>query len=89
MADQKERFSFFTAASLTPDVVDEVHRAFKYAPWDNDQIERGSFVRLALEGAVQAIIQHVPPCATRTIAIRKILEARMDCNSAITFRGAF
>jgi hypothetical protein len=33
------------------------------------------------------IIETVPPSPDRSVAIRKLREARMDCNSAITFDG--
>ena len=62
---------------------------FTFAPWDEDQIERGQAVREALARATKVIVDNVEPGPTRTVAIRKLIEARMDCNMAITFRGRY
>ena len=79
---------------VSAQVVDEevselVEEMFTYHPWNEDQIARGSIVRDVLAQAVREIIANVPPSADRTVAIRKIREARMDCNSAITHNGNF
>ena len=80
----------FTRASiLSSDVEAAIDNAFEYAPWMVDQVERGSAVRKALAGAVKVIVANVPPGPDRTVAIRKIREARMDCNSAITHNGKY
>ena len=39
--------------------------------------------------AVKIIVELVPPGPDRTVAIRKIREARMDANSALTFGGKY
>ncbi len=62
---------------------------FLYHPWDQDQIRRGEQVRDSLMNAVRIIISCVPPSPDRTVAIRKLREARMDCNSAITHGGKY
>ncbi len=67
-------------------VVDDL---FEYHKWDEAQIEQGRLVRCILADAVKTIIANVPPCPTRTVAIRKLVEARMDCNAAITHRGKY
>lgn len=77
------------AASLTREVADTVDDMFLYHPWSPDQQEAGIIVRDALATAFKAIIEHVPPSPDRTVALRKIREARMDCNSAITFKGRY
>lgn len=73
-------------AEITLDNVDEV---FDYQPWGRHQVECGNAVREALVGAVKAILRFVPPGPDRAVAIRKIREARMDANSAITHYGRF
>jgi len=87
--ETSKRVDFTRATELTDDVIDQVHDAFSYHPWDPDQIVRGQSVREALERAVAVIIQNVPPGPDRTTAIRKIREARMDANSAITHNGRY
>jgi len=66
-----------------------IDNSFEYAPWDSEQVSRGSAVRAALASAVKTIILNVPPGPDRTVAIRKLREARMDCNSAITHNGKY
>lgn len=67
-------------------VIDDM---FEYHAWDKDQQACGSVVRAVLATAVREIIGSVPPCPDRSTAIRKLREARMDCNSAITHRGKY
>lgn len=80
---------FNRATELTPDVLDEIRDAFTYHPWSDDQKHRGEAVRSALMAAVNIIVHFVPPGPDRSAAIRKIREARMDCNSAITHGGKY
>lgn len=77
------------ADQLTNGVSDAVDDMFEYHTWNADQQQRGKLIREALAGAVKEIIRLVPPCPDRTVAIRKIREARMDCNSAITHGGKY
>ena len=77
------------AAELNDEVRKEVDAMFTYQPWDEDQTARGTKVREALAAAMKVIIANVPPCPDRTVAIRKLRDSRMDCNSAITFRGRY
>jgi hypothetical protein len=74
---------------VTPPVKDEIRDLFEYHPWDKDQEIAGLSVRLALESAYQTIVERVPPGQTRTKALDKLVEVRMDCNAAITFKGRF
>ena len=83
------RISFVHAAELTPEVEAAVNDAFEYHKWDADKIAAGTKVREALASAVKVIIANVPPCPDRTTAIRKLREARMDVNSAITHDGKY
>jgi hypothetical protein len=52
-------------------------------------VEAGKQVRAALATAVKVIVSVVPPGPDRRTAIRKIREARMDANSAITHGGKY
>jgi hypothetical protein len=80
---------FTRADRLTPDVEAAIDDAFDYHPWDQDQTQKGVAVREHLAAAVKVIVRDVPPCPDRSAAIRKLREARMDCNSAITHRGKY
>ena len=71
---------------ITEDIIKEM---FTYQPWTPEQIERGKEVRDALIEAVKVIVKNVPESPDRSVAIRKIREARMDCNHAIIFNGRF
>lgn len=71
------------------DVEKAIDDAFEYHAWDAEQVIRGNRVREVLAHAVKVIVAIVPPGPDRTIAIRKIREARMDANSAITHNGRY
>ena len=77
------------AVCVSPEVAALVDDYFEYHPWDAQKVACGAAVRKALSDAVKVILDNVPPCPTRTVAIRKIAEARMDANSAITHGGKF
>lgn len=68
---------------------EEVADVFDYHKWNDEQVAAGKLVREALGKAFQAVIRSAPPCPDRTVALRKIREARMDANSAITHGGRF
>lgn len=80
---------FTRARELSPEVEAAIEDAFEYHNWDEGQIQAGKKIRAALVGATKVIVQHCPPCPDRTVAIRKLREARMDANSAITHRGKY
>ena len=82
-------FCLQAATEVTPEVEAAVRDAFEYHRWTPKQIEAGTRVREALILAVMQIIRDVPPGPDRTVAIRKIREARMDANSAITHGGKY
>lgn len=79
---------FMRASALTPEIERSIDDAFEYHKWTPEQLEAGVAIRVALANAVKAIVACAPPCPDRSAAIRKIREARMDANSAITHRGA-
>lgn len=81
--------SIITAHELTPEVREEIKRLMYYHPWSEDQISRGNTIREGLRLALELIIECVPPSPDRSAAIRKLREARMDCNSAITHEGKY
>ncbi len=80
---------FTRATEVTPEVSAAIDDAFLYHPWSVEQIEQGAKVREALASAVKVIVANVPAGPDRTVAIRKIREARMDANSAITHGGKY
>jgi hypothetical protein len=80
---------FARATELTPEVAASIDDAFDYHKWTDKQVEQGKLLRELLVAAVKAIVENVPPCPDRSAAIRKIREARMDCNSAITHNGKY
>ena len=80
---------FTRATELNVEVCEAITDAFEYHKWDEAKIAAGQRVRQALSAAVMVIVQDVPPGPDRTVAIRKVREARMDCNSAITHGGKY
>jgi hypothetical protein len=80
---------FTRAIECDDEVARQIDDAFAYHPWDEIKTAHGGAVRSALTEAVKVIVDHVPPCPDRSSAIRKIREARMDCNSAITHAGKY
>lgn len=77
------------AAEVNQEVQDSVSDMFEYHAWDGTQTANGNLVRNILAEAVLRIVALVPPGPDRSAAIRKIREARMDCNSAITHNGKY
>lgn len=75
-----------TATSINEEELSDV---MDYHKWDDDKIAKGRGVRDSLGHAIRVIIATVPPCPDRSTAIRKLREARMDCNSAITHGGKY
>jgi hypothetical protein len=80
---------FTRAAGLAPGVEAAIDDAFEYHEWSPAQVEAGKRIRQSLADAVKAIVAHAPPCPDRSAAIRKLREARMDANSAITHNGKY
>ncbi len=80
---------FTRAKELTPEVSKAIDDAFLYHPWTPSQVQQGKVVVEALANAVKVIVANVPPGPDRSTAIRKIREARMDANSAITHNGKY
>lgn len=89
MPEPTNRVDFTRATELTPEVAQAIEDAFEYHPWSPVMVEAGKQVRAALANAVKVIVQVVPPGPDRSAAIRKIREARMDANSAITHGGKY
>ena len=77
------------AEAVSPAVEELVTDMFEYHKWTPEQVAKGTLVRKALSDAVLVIVENVPPGPDRTVAIRKLREARMDANSAITHNGKY
>jgi hypothetical protein len=69
--------------------VDNLHECFTYHPWEPEQEAIGAEIRMVLEEAARVALLSVPDCPDRSTGLRKLREARMDFNSAITHRGKF
>jgi hypothetical protein len=80
---------FTRARGLSTEVAKAIDDAFEYHEWDAMQALHGAEIRKALANAVKVIVTNAPPCPDRSAAIRKIREARMDANSAITHGGKY
>lgn len=76
-------------SELDDEIIATVDDMFEYHKWTDEQVLDSKEVREVLAHAVKVIIKNVPPSADRSAAIRKIREARMDCNSAITHGGKY
>lgn len=81
-----ERLNLNQATEATDEQIKDV---MDYHEWNEQKIAQGVKVREALAQALKVIIENVPPSADRSAAIRKIRDARMDCNSAITHDGGY
>lgn len=79
----------WTGTPSTPLTLDNVEDAFTYHAWQPDQTAAGKQVVDALVTAAKVILEVVPAGPDRSVAIRKLRETRMDCNSAITHGGRF
>ena len=66
------------------EILDEV---MTYHPPTEEQIPKYQRVKEAIAEAIKAVIFNCPECADRTVAIRKLREARMDANAAIALNG--
>lgn len=80
---------FTRATEVTPEVGAAIDDAFEYHEWNETQKKTGAEIRGLMAALVKEIVARVPPSPDRTTAIRKIREARMDVNSAITHRGKY
>jgi hypothetical protein len=77
------------AERLNKDVSNSIRDMFEYREWDREQQNNGTAVRDALVKAAETIVDHVPPSADRTTAIRKLRQVSADCNNAISHRGQY
>lgn len=85
----QDRIDLNRASELNEETEAAIVDLFEYHPWDDAKVAAGKPVRAILVEAVKVIIANVPPSPDRSAAIRKIREARMDCNSAITHGGKY
>lgn len=75
------------AVGKSAEIEDLVLRTFGSVHWDAAQQHKSGAVRAAMTFATMVIIENVPPGADRTAAIRKMREAAMTCNVAISHPG--
>lgn len=67
--------------------LENVEDVFTYHAPDATQVVAYEMVREAMIQAARTILRVVPPCADRTVAIRRLREARMTANAAIALHG--
>lgn len=60
---------------------------FEYRSPEQDQIPQYQVVADAMAHTYRILLRAAPRCAERTLAIRKLQEARMWANAAIAFKG--
>lgn len=95
MPETKKKLTWNDIVRLQPDADGDgwedaqvaVEELFTYQKWTPEQEHAGNEVKDALVNAFSVIVAHVPAGPARTSALRKIYEARMDANSAITHKG--
>lgn len=73
--------------TITPEDQALLDDVFTYHPPVGDQQERYVALREHAKAFATAIMAIVPPCADRTVALRKVREAVMDGNAAIALGG--
>lgn len=66
---------------------DGVRNPFVYQAPDNETLDKLIEIREACGLAYTAILEFVPACAERTLAIRRLEEANMWANKALVFKG--
>lgn len=69
--------------------LENIEEAMTYQPMDSEQIDSAQEIRDALTFAAKAILRRAPRSARRTLALQHVINARMDANAAISFRGRF
>jgi hypothetical protein len=84
--DQEAKYNPNFATTITDEQVTDL---FDYHPWTDEQKAAGVRIREALGSAFKAVVEGAPPSADRSAALRKIRDARMDANSAITHNGKY
>lgn len=83
------RVGYPVSAEQIAEISEELESQYTYHAWDEEMKMRGDAVRAILQAAALTIITNVPPSADRAVALRKLREARMDANSAITHGGKY
>jgi len=67
--------------------VDETLNPMRYIDSHGEMVERHKLVEEAVTTAYRAILDACPRSAERTLAVRKLQEARMWANASIVFDG--
>ena len=64
-----------------------IDNPMQYIDSEGETVERHKRVEVSIGQAYFAILENAPKSAERTLAIRKLQEARMWANAAIVFDG--
>lgn len=67
--------------------IENMTEVFRYHAPSADQLESYTAVRRAALTFALVLREHVPHCADRTAALRKLREAVMTANAAIALKG--
>lgn len=65
----------------------DLNHIFTYHAPSSEQLPKYEALRKAALAFAQAIVEHTPPCADQTAAIRKVREAVMTANASIALGG--
>lgn len=68
---------------------DEIREAFTYVKPDTGQEFKHKLITTAAIDFGVDVVNHVPNCQARDIALQKIEEAKMWANAAIAHKGKF
>lgn len=66
---------------------DDISKLFTYQPPTPESLPKFAAVATACEAACRVIVENVPSCADRTLAIQHLVDARMRANVAIALDG--
>ena len=66
---------------------ENVEKVFSYHAPDEDQIKKYAAIRAQAKDFARTILEVVPECADRSVALRKLRECVMDVNAAIALDG--
>lgn len=73
---------------MQPDIEQQIDAWFTYHAPSTKQVEQYAALREQAKTMAHAIANICPPCADRTVALRKLRECVMTANASIACNGA-
>ena len=67
--------------------LENLEKIFTYQKATPDQEKAYAAIREAGIAFAKVILEYVPDCADRTVAIRSVRDARMQANAAVALQG--